>query len=109
MIYEHRTYVIPPGKMDAILARFRQHTMPLFEKHGIDVAGFWTTHIGDRSNGELVYICAFEDLSAREAAWTAFRADPAWSKVRRRSEADGPIVSQVDVKILLPTDFSPMR
>ena len=108
MIYEHRTYYIPPRKMDAIVSRFRDHTMTLFNKHGIKVVGFWTTELGDRSNGELVYICAFEDLNARDAAWNAFRADPVWAEVVRRTEADGPIVSQVNVKIMLPSDFSPL-
>ena len=109
MIYEHRTYIIPPGKMDAILARFRDDTFLLFEKHGIQVVGFWTTDIGERSNGELIYICAYDDLSARQEAWDAFRSDPEWIAVRKRTEANGPIVAQVDVKILAATDFSPLR
>ena len=108
MVYEHRTYIIPPGRMHDILARFRDHTMALFERHGIEVVGFWVTDIGERSYGELVYICRFSDLNARQAAWEAFRADPEWVEVKARTEANGPIVARVDVKILQATDFSPM-
>lgn len=95
--------------MGAILARFRDHTMDLFKRHGIDVVGFWTTDIGERSNGELVYIVAWSDLNARDVAWTAFRNDADWTAARAESERDGPIVAQVDVKILDPVDFSPLR
>lgn len=109
MIFEHRTYIIPPGKMDATLARFRDHAMRLLKKHGIEVVGFWVTDIGDRSNGELVYLCRFPDLNTRQAAWAAFRADPEWQEARRRSEVDGPIVARVDVKVIAATDFSPMK
>ncbi len=109
MVYEHRTYIIPPGKMDAILARFRDHTMDLFERHGIEVVGFWVTDIGERSYGELVYLTAWPDLSARQAGWTAFRQDADWIAARVESERDGPIVAQVDVKILDPVDFSPLQ
>ncbi|MAF10074.1 NIPSNAP family protein [Candidatus Poribacteria bacterium] len=109
MVYEHRTYIIPPGKMDAILARFRDHTMGLFERHGIEVVGFWVTDIGERSYGELVYLTAWPDLNAREAGWTAFRQDADWIAARAESERDGPIVAQVDVKILDPVDFSPLQ
>ena len=64
--------------MDAILARFRDHTMDLFKKHGIEVVGFWVTDIGERSYGELVYLVVWSDLNAREAGWTAFRNDADW-------------------------------
>ena len=109
MVYEHRTYIIPAGKMDAILARFRDHTMDLFKKHGIEVVGFWVTDIGERSYGELVYLVVWSDLNAREAGWTAFRNDADWQAARAESERDGPIVGQVDVKILDAVDFSPMQ
>ncbi|GIX08256.1 MAG: NIPSNAP family protein [Candidatus Poribacteria bacterium] len=109
MIYEHRTYVIPPGRMGEILARFRDHTMRLFQRHGIEVVGFWVTDIGPRSYGELVYLCRFSDLNARQEAWERFRNDPEWIEVKQRTEANGPIVERVEVKILVPTDFSPMQ
>ena len=109
MIYEQRTYLIPSGKLGAILDRFRDHSMALLKKHGIDVVGFWTTHLGDRANGELMYICEYEDLAAREAAWATFVVDPDWVEAKRVSELAGPIVDQVNIKILKATDFSPIQ
>ncbi|MDA1191304.1 MAG: NIPSNAP family protein [Candidatus Poribacteria bacterium] len=108
MVYEQRNYIIPPGRMGDILSRFRDHTMGIFPRHGIEVVGFWVTDLGERSHGELMYLCRFEDLNARQAAWDSFRQDPEWIAVRKTTEANGPIVQQVDVKILAATDFSPL-
>lgn len=109
MIYEERIYTVAPGKLSNILGRFRETAMRLLKKHGIEVVGFWVTDIGEHSNSELVYLCAYSDLNARQAAWASFRQDPEWIEARRVTEADGPIVLNVAVKILTPTDFSPMQ
>lgn len=108
MIYELRIYRALPGRMPALLARFRDHTCALFEKHGITNVGYWTNTIGGRSD-ELMYLLAYEDLAAREAAWSAFLADPEWQRVRAESERDGLIVEHIESRILAPTDFSPLR
>lgn len=107
MIYEYRAYYVLPGKKQAVLNRFANTTMRLFEKHGIQVVGFWEPEIGE--NNEIVYICAYTDLNERQRAWTAFRADPEWQEAVRVSEADGPIVERVVNKIWNPTPFSPLR
>jgi hypothetical protein len=109
VVYEERIYTIAPGKMPAILNRFRDHALRLFRKHGIHVVGFWMTDIGEHSLGELVYICSYTDLNARQAAWQAFRDDPEWQEARRASEVDGPLVLNVAVKVLTPTDFSALQ
>ena len=75
MIYEWRAYYIMPGRMPDIQRRFADHTMRLFQKHGIKVVGFWQPVIGE--SNELVYMCAYEDIAARDRAWTSFMADPA--------------------------------
>lgn len=108
MIYEERIYTIMPGKMADIERRFTNHTMRLFEKHGIKVVGFWKTAIG-RQNFELVYICEFKDLNDRMQKWEAFGKDPDWLKARSESETHGPLVAQVENKILMPLPFSPLR
>ena len=108
MIHELRIYTAHPGKMGALLARFRDHTTDLFEKHGIANVGYWLNSIGGRSD-ELWYILGFEDLAQRDAAWAAFAADPDWRKARDESEADGPLVHHIENRILRPTDFSPLR
>ncbi len=107
MIYEYRAYYVLPGRKKALLDRFRAATLRLFEKHGIQLVGFWETEVGDST--EVVYLCAYPDLNARMAAWTAFRADPEWQQAVRESEADGPIVERVVNKILTPVPFSPMQ
>lgn len=108
MIHELRIYTAESGKMPALLARFRDHTLELFEKHGITNVGYWLNSIGGR-NDELWYIVGFESLAAREQAWASFVTDPEWKKVRAESEAGGPLVHHIENRILNPTDFSPLR
>ncbi|MBM3458158.1 MAG: NIPSNAP family protein [Armatimonadetes bacterium] len=107
MIYEYRAYYAMPGKRKNVLDRFANHTMALFERHGIRAIGFWESEVGD--NTELIYICQYDDLNHRSAAWADFRADPEWQEVVRRTEADGPIVARVINKILTPASFSPLQ
>ena len=108
MIYELRVYQPIPGKMPNLLARFADHTVPIWEKHGIRALGFWTTVIGESSN-ELTYILQWESLADRETRWTAFQNDPAWHKARDDSERDGPIVATIRSQILAPTAFSALK
>ncbi len=107
MIYELRIYTANPGKLGPLLARFRDHTCKLFEKHGIKNIGYWTNAIGGR-NDELWYMVAFEDYGQRERAWASFREDPEWKKVRAESEQDGPFVHHLTNRILEPARFSPL-
>ena len=108
MIYQLRTYVIPPGRMDDILNRFENTTMDLFKKYGFEVLGFWTVSAPEDAH-ELVYLLRFADQEASDRAWAAFREDPDWQETRRRTEADGPIVAEVISKDLKAVDFSPLQ
>jgi len=108
VIYELRVYTALPGRREAMLARFRDHTTRLFEKHGMRNIGYWTNYAGGRY-GELVYLLAFDDVAQRERAWAAFSADPEWREAYEESERDGPIVSHSENRLLQPTDFSPLR
>ena len=105
MIYELRIYRCPPGRLPALLARFQNATLRIWEKHGIRQVGFWTTVIGE-SNNDLFYMLAWESLAEREAKWNAFMADPEWIAARTASEKDGPIIANVSSQILAPTAFS---
>jgi hypothetical protein len=107
MIYEHRAYYVLPGRKKALLDRFANHTMALFDRHGIQVLGFWETEIGDST--EVIYICAYPSIEHRMKAWAAFRADPEWQAAAKKSEEDGPIVARVESRILTPTTFSPLQ
>ena len=107
-VYEMRIYYAAPGKLDALNARFRDHTVKLFEKHGITNVGYWLNSIGGRSD-ELIYILGYEDMAQRDKAWAAFQADPDWQKARADSEKDGALVHHIENRILAPTKFSPLR
>jgi hypothetical protein len=108
MLYEMRNYHCLPGRLPKLLARFNDHTLELWAKHGIRQVGFWTTLIGS-SNQELTYMLAWESLAEREKKWTAFMGDPAWQKARADSEKDGPIVAHLASQILTPTAFSALK
>ena len=107
--FEIRTYTTHPGKLDALHARFRDHTNRIFKKHGMQLVGYWTPTDEALKNNTLVYILAYKDQAAREKAWDAFRNDPDWKKAFQASREDGPIVKKVDSKFLMPTDYSPIK
>ena len=106
-IYELRTYDIHPGKMANINARFRDHTMGLFRKHGIDVVGFWERQTGDA--GQLIYVCKFDNEEQMKMRWDRFRADPDWVAAKTKSEENGLLVKQVNSVVMTPTDYSPVQ
>ena len=108
MIYELRLYECLPGRMPALLKRFSDHTLALWDKHGIRQAGFFTTAIGPSSQ-RLTYFLAWESLAEREVKWAAFVTDPAWHKVRDDSERDGPILANISSELLSPTAFSSVK
>lgn len=107
MIYELRTYIIPPGRMGDILERFRSKTLGIFARFGFEVVGFWT--VDDPAEGELVYLLRWDSAEASKKGWAAFRADEEWLETRRVTEANGPIVENVIEKVMIATDFSPMK
>jgi hypothetical protein len=105
MIYELRIYKCLPGRLPALIKRFENDTLRIWEKHGIQQAGFWTTAIGESSN-DLTYMIRWDSMADREARWGAFVTDPEWSSARAASEADGPIVANISSQFLSPTKFS---
>lgn len=108
MIHELRIYRCLPGRLPALLKRFETVTLPIWEKHGIRQAGFWTTVIGETSQ-DLHYMLEWETLAEREIKWTAFQNDPAWLAARAETERDGQIVETISSRILAPTGFSSVR
>jgi len=94
--------------MEVLQDRFRDHTLKFFEKYDIKPIAFFTPIIA-ASNQKFIFILEFRDLAHRELAWTAFMADKDWQKVVADSNKDGIIVTNVDNKILAPTDFSPLK
>ena len=108
-VYDMRTYTANPGKLDALHARFRDYTCKLFQKHGIELIGFWTPTEGDEAKNTLIYIVAFPSVEAQKKAWAAFWDDPEWKKVKADSEKDGVLVKEIKGKNLRATDYSPLR
>ena len=106
-VYELRVYHAAPGKLGELLARFRDHTIKLFEKHGIKNIAYWTpVDEPDRGN-MLVYILQHPSREAATANWKSFQDDPEWKRVKEQSEANGKLVEKVDSTFLTLTDFSP--
>jgi NIPSNAP len=103
--FEMRTYHAAPGKLDDLNSRFRNHTMEIFKKHGMENIGYWVPV--DNTNNVLIYILAYPSREAREKAWKEFGADPEWQSVQKASEANGRLVTKVDSVFMNATDFSP--
>lgn len=108
VIYELRSYWTAPGKAEALNERFRKLTLRLFERHGMQVVGFWVPEDTERDSN-LIYLLAFESREAMQVAWDAFRADPEWQAGKAASEVDGPLAVRVESRILTPTDYSPLQ
>ena len=108
-VFELRTYTAPEGKLVNLQALFHDHTMDLFERHGITNIGYWTPQDEPNSSNTLVYIIAHDSREAAAASWDAFRSDPEWQRVSRESQVDGRIVSNVESVFLDATDFSPIQ
>jgi len=108
MIYELRIYRCVPGRQSALLSRFKNETLRIWEKHDIRQAGFWTTLIG-KSSQEITYMLAWDSLAEREKRWGAFLADAEWATVVAKTEKDGQLVENISSQLLTPTTFSAVR
>ena len=108
MIHELRIYRCLPGRLPALLNRFETITLPIWQRHGIRQAGFWTTLIG-QSNQELTYLLQWQSLAERETKWTAFQTDPEWLSKRAETEKDAQIVENIVSQFLVPTSFSAVK
>ena len=104
-LHEKRVYEAMPGKLPDLHNRFSNHTMGLFEKHGIENVAYWTEDVG--TSNRLVYMVGYPNLGAREKGWTSFQSDPAWQKARAASEENGALVRVSKHSILRLTDYSP--
>jgi NIPSNAP len=106
-VFELRTYFAADGKMDALHARFKNHTIKLLEKHGMQLIGFWTD--SKEPNRKLIYLVAHKSKDAADASWKAFRVDPDWVAVKKKSEEGGSLTEKIDIVWLNPTEYSAMR
>jgi hypothetical protein len=103
--YELRVYYAAPGKLDDLHARFRDHTLKIFEKHGMVNYGYWTPM--DNPENKLIYLLGHKSRDAAKESWKAFGSDPTWKRVQKESEANGKLVNKVESTFLQRTDYSP--
>ena len=108
-VFELRTYTCYDGKLDALKARFRDHTIRIFNKHGMESVGYWVPQDGERSKNTLIYILVHPSREAATKNWAEFQADPEWKKVAAESEANGKIVQKVESVFMEPTEFSQIK
>jgi hypothetical protein len=107
-VYELRTYTTEPGRLPALHARFRDHTIKLFEKHGMQNGMYWVPTDEKLKDNTLIYVVSHASQDAAAKSWEAFINDPDWKKVRDASEADGKIVAKVERQYMVLTDYSPV-
>ncbi|HEY1187993.1 MAG TPA: NIPSNAP family protein [Gemmata sp.] len=105
-VYEMRVYYAPEGKLEALNARFKNHTLKLFEKHGLTNVGYFTPL--DNKENKLVYFISFPSKEARNKSFKEFGADPEWQKAFKESEKDGKLTTKIESRFLTETEYSPV-
>jgi hypothetical protein len=106
-VYELRVYHAAPGRLADLHARFREHTIKLFDRHGMKSVAYWTPLDEPDKNNTLIYILQHPSREAAAANWKSFQDDSEWKSVKDKSEANGKLVDKVDSTFLALTDFSP--
>ena len=108
-VYELRTYTTPEGKLPNLQARFRDHTIRIFNKHNMRSVGYWVPQDAPARDNTLIYILSHDSREAAKKSWADFQADPEWKKVAAESQVDGRILSNVVSVFMDPTDYSPIK
>jgi hypothetical protein len=108
-VYELRLYHAKEGKMEALKARFGDHTDAIFRRHNMKSIGYWSPEDAPDSQNLFIYILEHPSRQEAEKNWAAFQADPEWQKVKAESEANGPLVDQIDHYFMDPTSFSALQ
>jgi hypothetical protein len=106
-VYELRVYHAAAGKLPDLLARFRDHTVKIFDRHGMKSVAYWTPVDEPDKSNTLIYILYHPSREAAAANWKAFQDDPEWKSVKEKSEANGKLTDKVDSTFMALTDFSP--
>ena len=108
-VYELRMYHVNPGKMEALIARFGDHTDALFKRHNMKSIGYWRPEDAPNSENLFVYILEHPSRQAAEKNWADFQADPDWKKVKAESEKNGALVDHIDHYFMDPTSYSTLQ
>lgn len=107
VVYELRIYHAAPGKLSDLLSRFREHTVKIFDRHGMKSVAYWIPLDEPERSNILIYILQHPSREAAASNWKSFQDDPDWKVVKEKSEANGKLVEKVDSTYLARTDFSP--
>ena len=108
-VFELRTYTAPEGKLPDLNKRFRDHTLRIFQKHGMTNIGYWVPQDAPANDNTLIYIISHANREAAKKSWADFAADPEWKKVSAESQVNGRIVAKVDSVFMDATDYSPIK
>jgi NIPSNAP len=108
-VFEIRTYTAPPGKLDALKARFRDHTIKSFNKHDMKSVAYFIPQDAPLADNTIIYVLAHPSREDAKKNWAAFNADPEWVKAKTESEKDGKIVDKAVSVFADPADFSPIK
>ena len=108
-VYELRLYHVNEGKMDALIARFGDHTDAIFRRHNMKSIGFWRPQDEPYSQNLFVYILEHPSREEARKNWAAFQADPEWKKIKADSETNGALANHIDSYFMDPTSFSALR
>jgi hypothetical protein len=108
-VYELRMYHANEGKLDEVVARFRDHTVAIFNRHNMKSVGYFVPQDAPESKNLLIYVLEHPSRQEADKNWAAFQADPEWQKVRAASEANGALVGKIDRYFMNPTDFSGLK
>jgi hypothetical protein len=108
-VFELRTYTANEGKIEALHARFRDHTLKIFAKHGMKNIAYWAPTDAPLKSNTLIYVISHESREAAKKSWDAFRVDPEWIKARDASEVNGKLTAKVESVFMDATDYSPMK
>lgn len=108
-VYELRIYTATPGNLDNLQARFRDHTIRIFNNHGMKIVGFWTPTSEEEADDTLIYVLEHASQEAANASWQALGQDPEWKSVSDASNANGPILAGVERRYMKATDYSPLQ
>lgn len=106
-VYEMRMYHAAPGKMDALVARFADHTEALFAQYGIKTVGYWISH--DKAENLLFYIVEHASVEAAEKNWEAFRNDTDWQRIKAETDGSVPLVASIDRYFMDKIDLSQLK
>ena len=108
-VYELRLYHVHEGKMDALKARFGDHTDAIFKRHNMKSVGYLVPEDAPSSQNLFIYILEHPSRQEAEKNWAAFHADPEWRKVKAESEAHGALVDHIDRYFMDPTSYSALK